>query len=101
MLHQGQYPVIFLTFKNCKASNIEQCLSQICGVLIKCYLEDKPLIYHALTQEEKQFYDKITQEQGTHRDWENALSFLMQLHKKQTDKRVFVLLDEYDTTIHA
>jgi len=101
MQHQGQYPVIFLTFKSCKGSTIEKCLSEIRGVLLKCYREHKPLIYQTLTQEEKQIYDKITQEKGQSRDWEDALSFLMQLLHQQTAKRVIVLLDEYDAPIHA
>ncbi len=101
MPHQGQYPVIFLTFKSCKASNMEQCFSQIRGVLLKCYREYKPLIYEALTIDDKLIYDQIIQEQGHTRNWEEALSFLMQLFHRQTGKRVIVLLDEYDTPIHA
>jgi hemerythrin superfamily protein len=101
MKHQGQYPVIFLTFKSCKGSTIEKCLSEIRGVLLKVYLEYKPLIYQTLTEEEKQLYDKITQETGQSRDWEEALSFLMRLFHRQTGKQVIVLLDEYDAPIHA
>ncbi|MDM8560267.1 AAA family ATPase [Candidatus Parabeggiatoa sp. HSG14] len=101
MKHQGQYPVIFLTFKSCKGSTLEKCLSEIRGVLLKVYLEYKPLIYQTLTQEEKQLYDNITQEKGQSRDWEEALSFLMRLFHRQTGKQVIILLDEYDAPIHA
>jgi hypothetical protein len=59
------------------------------------------LIYNALIPEEKQFYDNITQEKGQLRNWEEALSFLMQLLHRHTGKRVIVLLDEYDTPIDA
>jgi hypothetical protein len=41
MQHQGQYPVIFLTFKNCKGASFERLFSEIRGVLLKCYLEYK------------------------------------------------------------
>ncbi len=101
MQHQGQYPVIFLTFKSCKASNMEQCLSQIRGLLIELYLEHQPLLYPKLTQREQKHYDQIIDEQAPLRNWEEALSFLMQLFHRQTGKRVIVLLDEYDTPIHA
>ncbi len=80
---------------------MEQCLSQIRGVLLKCYREYKPLIYHALTIDEKPIYDQIIDEQAPLRNWEEALSFLMPLFHRQTGKRVIVLLDEYDTPIHA
>jgi len=101
MQHQGQYPVIFMTFKSCKASNMEQCLSQIRGLLIELYLEHQPFLYPKLTEREQKHYDQIIDEQGQLRDWEEALSFLMQLLHRQTGKRVIVLLDEYDTPIHA
>jgi hypothetical protein len=54
-----------------------------------------------LIDEVRKDYDKILEERGHIVDWENALSFLMHLHQKQTGKRVIVLLDEYDTPIHA
>jgi hypothetical protein len=101
MAHQGQYPVIFLSFKSCKASNIEQCLSQIRGLFIDLYLEHQPLLYQKLTQREQKYYDQIIDEKASLRDWQSALSFLMHAYHRQTGKRVIVLLDEYDTPIHA
>ncbi|RKZ37847.1 MAG: AAA family ATPase [Gammaproteobacteria bacterium] len=101
MAHQGEYPVIFLSFKSCKGPSFEKCLSEIRGVLLKSYQEHKPLVYQTLNQEDKQLYDNLIREKGQSRDWENAISFLMQLHHQQTGKRVIVLLDEYDAPIHA
>jgi hypothetical protein len=101
MQHQGQYPVIFLTFKNCKETTAEQCLYLIRRQLKKLYLEYKTLLYEKLVSEEQQDYDKITEEGGQLGNWEDALSFLMQIIHRQTGKRVIVLLDEYDTPIHA
>ncbi|TGO02920.1 hypothetical protein PN36_16230 [Candidatus Thiomargarita nelsonii] len=101
MQHQGQYPVIFLTFKNCKETTAEQCLYLIRRQLKKLYLEYKTLLYEKLVSEEQQDYDKITEEGGKLGNWEDALSFLMQIIHRQTGKRVIVLLDEYDTPIHA
>ncbi|MEK8018964.1 MAG: AAA family ATPase, partial [Candidatus Parabeggiatoa sp.] len=101
MQHQGQYPVIFMTFKSCKASNMEPVLSQIRALLIELYLEQQPILYPKLTERERKHYDQILDEQAPLRDWEDALSFLMQLFHRQTGKRVIVLLDEYDTPIHA
>ncbi len=42
MRHQGQYPVIFLTFKDCKESAAEQCIYRIRTLLKDLYLEYKP-----------------------------------------------------------
>jgi len=101
MQHQGQYPVIFMSFKNCKETTAEQCIYLIRRQLKKLYLEYKTLLYGKLVSEEQQDYDKITEEGGKLGNWEEALSFLMQILHRQTGKRVIVLLDEYDTPIHA
>jgi len=101
MQHQGQYPVIFLTFKDCKETTAEKCFNQIRGLLNGLYLEYEALLYQELPPKERPNYDKITEERGNIVDLENALKFLMQVIHRQTGKRVIVLLDEYDTPIHA
>ena len=100
MQHQGRYPVIFLTFKSCKGSTIDQCLSEIRRLLKKLYLEHQTSVYPKLNLQEQQDYDRIIERQDDG-DWEDALSFLMQLLYQQTGTRVIVLLDEYDAPIHA
>jgi hypothetical protein len=101
MKHQGQYPVIFLTFKSCKGPTFEKCLSEIRRLLKKLYLEHKASVYPKLSPNEQKDYDLITEKKGDTGDIEEALSFLMQLLHQQTGKRVIVLLDEYDAPIHA
>ncbi|MCP4697608.1 MAG: AAA family ATPase [Gammaproteobacteria bacterium] len=101
MRHQGQYPVIFLTFKDCKEPTAKQCIYRIRSLLKDLYLEYKPHLYQELGREERQGYDKITEEGGQTVNWEDALKFLMRLLRRQTGKQVIVLLDEYDTPIHA
>ena len=101
MQHQGQYPVIFLTFKSCKGSSIEECLSEIRHLLKNLYLEHQTLVYSKLSLNEQKDYDLILEKQGDITDWQSALSLLMRLFHRQTGKRVMVLLDEYDAPIHA
>ena len=101
MQQQGQYPVIFLTFKDCKEKTAERCFDQIRSLLQELYLAYKPFLYQNLVAEEQQYYDKIAKEQGHIVDWQNALKVLMGLLRRKMDKRVIVLLDEYDTPIHA
>jgi len=101
MQHQGQYPVIFLSFKDCKETTAEKCLFRIRRLLKNLYQEYKPLLYPEQLKEERVDYDTITEQRGEIGDWEEALSFLMRLIRRQTGKRVIVLLDEYDTPIHA
>jgi len=101
MQYQGQYPVIFLSFKDCMENTFEHCLKAIRFLLKELYLEYKTDVDSELAEHEQQNYDKILGEEGKLVDWENALKFLMQLLHQQTGKRVIVLLDEYDTPIHA
>jgi hypothetical protein len=101
MQHQGQYPVIFLSFKDCKEKTVEKCFDQIRGLLNGLYLEYEALIYQELVPNERRIYDKITEERGNSVDWQNALKFMMRWIHQQTGKRVIVLLDEYDTPINA
>jgi hypothetical protein len=101
MQHQGQYPVIFLTFKSCKNANLKECLSEIRTLLKALYLEHQALVYPKLSASEQKDYDIILEKQGEIGDWQNAIKFLMQLLHRHTGKRVIVLLDEYDTPIDA
>jgi len=101
MQHQGQSPVIFLSFKDCKETTAEKCFDQIRGLLNGLYLEYEALLYQELPPKERRNYDKITDERGNLVDLENALKFIMRWIHRQTGKRVIVLLDEYDTPIHA
>ncbi len=101
MPHQGQYPVIFLSFKSCKSPNLEECLSEIRRLLKQLYLEHQASLYPKLSALEQTDYDMIINQQGKIGDWQSALSFLMHAYHRQTGKRVIVLLDEYDTPIHA
>ena len=101
MQQQGQYPVIFLTFKDCKEPTLERFFGKISRLLKNLYEEYKPVLYPELTKSERQDYDVIVEQSGGIVDWEEALKFLMRLLQSQTGKRVIVLLDEYDTPIHA
>jgi hypothetical protein len=101
MQHQGQYPVIFLSFKDCKETTAEKCFNQIRGLLNGLYLEYEALLYPEMPPKERRIFDKITEERGDIVDLENALKFIMRWIHRQTGKRVIVLLDEYDTPIHA
>jgi hypothetical protein len=101
MQQQGQYPVIFVTFKDCKEPTLERFLGKISRLLKILYEEYKPVLYPELTKSERQDYDVIVEQSGGIVDWEEALKFLMRVIHRHKGKRVIVLLDEYDTPIHA
>lgn len=101
MQHQGQYPVIYLTFKDCKETTAEDAFFRMGGLFANLYLENKTNLFDLLNEEEKQFYKKITSREADAKTLQEALAFLMRLLHQRSGKRVVVLLDEYDTPIHA
>jgi len=101
MQQQRQYPVIYFTFKDCKEPTPERFFSKIQILLQELYLAYKPFLYPDLVTEEQQYYDRIMERRGESVDWEEALKFLMRVLRRHKGKRVIVLLDEYDTPIHA
>jgi hypothetical protein len=101
MKYQGQYPVLFLTFKDCKATTAEQGIAKINGLLQELYLEYQAVLYPHLAKTEQQYYDQILAELCSLTDWEDSLKWLIRWLKRTTGRRVIILLDEYDTPVHA
>ena len=97
MNQQGEYPVIYLSFKDIKALNWE-----------KCYFMTKRLITYLFNEFEflrdklnkKYFsdFDKVWLDEKD-ADWENSLKNLLRYLYEYYNKKVVVLIDEYDTPI--
>ncbi|HLP47513.1 MAG TPA: AAA family ATPase [Candidatus Kapabacteria bacterium] len=98
----GQYPVIFLTFKDIKETNWKSCWSKIKELIqdeyVKHdYLLDSPL----LKPTEKKYFKKIIDLKGDEGNFENSLGKLLIFLNRYYGKRVVILIDEYDSPIHA
>lgn len=98
--YQGQYPVIFLTFKDVKYSSWENTLEKLCKLIATEYqrhieLETSP----ALNAYEKELYGKIANGDAKTVDFEEALGTLSLLLRKHYNKKAVIILDEYDTPI--
>lgn len=98
MAHQGQYPVIFLSFKDIKVPSWEKCYEKLCKIITAEFDRHKYLLSTISEYEQKDF---ITVLSGTasQMTFEESLKKLsIHLHKYH-NKRVIILLDEYDTPI--
>lgn len=94
---QGSYPVIFLSFADVKADNIEEAKQQIKSVIANLYEENRFLLDTGLLSEnEKKYYRNITMYMS---DVEaaGALRALCIYFQRYYHKKTIVLLDEYDT----
>jgi len=100
--HQGKYPVIFLSFKSIKFLDFEKTLSGIKGLIADEYLRHDYLLKGAiLKKNEKENFQEIIQEKADYKSYANSLKNLSKYLYKYHQKKVVLLIDEYDTPIHA
>ncbi len=100
--HFQRYPVIFLTFKDVKSTSWEECLAQMAMVLANTYGEHRYLLSEGnLSAENARIFTAILDRRATKAEMVSALSLLSRLVAEHHRERVVILLDEYDTPIHA
>ncbi|HLP48080.1 MAG TPA: AAA family ATPase, partial [Candidatus Kapabacteria bacterium] len=98
----GQYPVIFLTFKDVKVPNWDACLYKIKQLIQDEYarhyylLDSKILLPHELD-----YFNRIINLEGNIGDYENSLGKLLIFLNRYYGKQVVILIDEYDAPVHA
>ena len=98
----GQYPVIFLTFKDINVMNWKSCLNKIKELIQDEYVKHDYLLYSpVLKPTEKEYFKKIINLQGDEGNYENSLGKLLLFLNRYYGKRVVILIDEYDSPIHA
>ena len=97
MSQQGEYPVIYLSFKDIKALNWEKCY-YLTRRLIGYLYNEFEFLRERLNKKDLSDFDKVwLDEEGA--DWENSLKNLLRYLYEYHNKKVVVLIDEYDTPI--
>lgn len=100
--HQGQYPVIYLTFKDVKSDNFEKALTLIREVIKALYMEHAYLKQsEVLDADDIALYRTYLTGNVDQGSLENALLILSKLLHKHHGKKPYVLIDEYDTPLTA
>ena len=99
---QGQYPTIFLTFKNIRPNSFEEAKEQIAFKMAETYKEHRYLEEsEKLYLDEKIYVKKIIDGAGSTVDLQQSLKVLSEYLQRHYDKKIIILLDEYDTPFHA
>ena len=98
--HQGQYPVIFLTFKDVKFDSWEATIDKIKGLLqaefgrhLELQNSDK------LAEYEREYFSKILEGKANEVDLTSSFENLSKMLCKHYGKAPIIIIDEYDTPI--
>ncbi len=98
---QGKYPVIFLTFKNIKHESWEKTYDHFKDLVSQEYRRYAPLLLEKLPEYDKHDFLAIIHKTANETVYAKSLRFLTQLLYNHYQEKVVVLIDEYDTPIHA
>ena len=98
--HQGQYPVIFLTFKDVKFDSWEATITKIGSLLQNEFGRHQELAdSNRLAEYEKAYFNKILNGEASEVDLTASLEKLSQMLAKHYGKAPVIIIDEYDTPI--
>ena len=100
--HFQRYPVIALTFKDIKAAAFDVAFVQIKKEIAKAYREHSYLLREgSLEPWEAAQFEQIVRADGPASIYGSALLDLSALLARYHGEKVIILIDEYDTPIHA
>ena len=98
--HQGQYPVIFLSFKDVKCSSWQETFQKISKLISLEFMRHSELESSSvLSSYEKEQYHRFASENINEVDCQMGLQLLSLLLHKHYDKECAIIIDEYDTPI--
>jgi len=97
---QGAYPVIFITFKELKSDNFEGFLNKLRLVISKEFARHQNIINNEkLNENDISYIKRIITGIASKEDLEFSIISLTELFFKYYNKKVILLIDEYDVPI--
>lgn len=98
--HQGQYPVIFLTFKDVKCLTWEETFQKLRRLISLEFIRHSELETSSLLSSyEKEQYHRLAGDSADEIDCQMGLQILSMLLHKHYGKECIIIIDEYDTPI--
>jgi hypothetical protein len=100
--HFQRYPVLFMSFKDVKPTSWEHCFEGIGGVLAGLYGEHRYLLTEGnIAPEDAKIFTDILERRASYGVRVEAIKLLSRLLAQHHGERVVILLDEYDSPVHA
>ena len=97
-MHQGKYPVIFLTFKDVKFDSWDATLDKIGSLLQTEYGRHQELLEsERVAAYEKEYFTRVLGGNASEVDLTSALEKLSQMLTEYYEKAPIIIIDEYDT----
>jgi len=99
--HQGKYPVIFLSFKEAKRNTFEESYNQLRNELISEFIRHRYAAKKISEKRNRELFEKLADGDGSFSDYSSSLKFLSGCLKNYYDKKVIILIDEYDVALES
>lgn len=98
--HQGQYPVISLTLKDVEASDFETAFSMFKFIVAREFKRHRAVLdSDKLFDDDKKLFYEICSRRGDYSVYCSALGFLSECLYEVYQKKVVILIDEYDVPL--
>ena len=100
--HQGQHPVIFISFKDVKELTFDGCVNNLRFLIQRLYREHSYLLSSTkLLDFELNIFKKYIECEKDVQVITDAIKDLSELMYKHFNKKVYILIDEYDTPLNS
>lgn len=99
LAHMGQYPVIYLTFKDTKKESFEESYQQFQMLIAEEYKRHDFLLESIERVQDKDKYNLIAMGKADRVAYQNAILFLSKCLETYYGKKPVVLIDEYDVPL--
>ena len=97
--HMGRYPVINLSLKSAKQPNFELAFKCMKDEISNEFSRHAYILESDKLKNEKEEYEKIVRKENAEELYITALKFLSQCLEKYHNKKVIILIDEYDVPL--
>lgn len=99
LAHMGQYPVIYLTFKDAKKESFDESYRQLVMVIAEEFKRHDFLLESVASEQEREKYQAIASGKAEKIEYQNAILFLSRCLESHYGKKPVVLIDEYDVPL--